>query len=132
MTMRTGLRCLKSGSNMGYYTYFIISLHGEEEKVEAFKKDLLEISKGDDGEVDDALDELLKYQCVEARLYNLEQWIDAVALKHPDVLIVLDGDGEESDDCWEARWKGDQKEIQRAIIPPFTNPALFLDKEKQN
>ena len=117
---------------MGYITYFDLTLVGDEEKVEAFKKDLLEESKSDDGEIDRDVEELLECGYLSAKLYNLEGWIDEVAPRHPDVLVILNGDGEESDDLWEARWKGDKSERQEAVIPPFTTPELLTEREKQN
>ena len=129
-TTTIGLSFLKNGSNMGYYTYYQIAFEGEEQKVEAFKKDLLEESKGDDGTVDDDLERLLKFGWGEAKLYDIEDWIDEVAPKHPDVLVILDGDGENSDDLWEIRWKGNNSERQDAKIPPFENEDLRTDSEK--
>ena len=117
---------------MGYYTYFQIAFEGDKDKVEAFKKDLLEESKDDDGDIDGYLEDLLSYSGVEAKLYDLEDWINAVAPRHPDVLVILDGDGEESDDNWQARWKGDKSERRFAVIPPFTTKELLTENEKQN
>lgn len=117
---------------MGYYTYYQIAFEGDDDNVKEFKEDLLKYSKGDDGEVDCYLEDLLSYSGVEAKLYDLEDWIDAVAPRHSDVLVILNGDGEESDDLWEARWKGDKCERQSAIIPPFTTPELLTEREKQN
>jgi len=117
---------------MGYYTYFSIAFEGDKDKVEAFKKDLLEESKDDDGDVDSYVEELLNYSGVEAKLYDLEEWIENVAPRHPDVLVILNGDGEESDDLWQARWKGNKSERQFAVIPPFTTKELLTENEKQN
>lgn len=98
--------------------------------MEAFKKDLLEESKGDDGTVDGDLEKLLNSGWEEAKLYDIEDWIDEVAPKHPDVLVILDGDGENSDDLWQTRWKGNNSERQEAKIPPFENENLRTDSEK--
>ena len=117
---------------MGYMTYFDLSIIGEEDKVESFKKDLLEESKSDDGKINSEVDALLEYGYRCAKLYDLENWIDAVAPRHPDVLVILNGDGEESGDLWEARWKGDKHERHEAIIPPFTTSELLTEKEKHN
>ena len=73
-----GLNSLKNGNNMGYYTYYQIAFEGDDDKVKAFKDDLLEFSKDDDEEVDSYLEELLSYSGVEAKLYDLEEWIDFV------------------------------------------------------
>ena len=118
--------------HMGYYTYYQIAFVGDDDKVKAFKDDLLETSKDYDGEVDSYLEDLLSYSGVEATLYDLEDWIDTVAPRHPDVIVILNGDGEESYDLWESRWKGDKYEHQEAVIPPFTTPELLTEREKQN
>ena len=117
---------------MGYYTCYNIAFQGDIEKVEDFKKDLLDISRDDEGDVDSDLEDLLSYSGVEAKLYDLEGWIDEIAPRHPDVLVILDGDGEESDDLWQHRWKGDKNERQSAIIPPFETPELFTEYEKKH
>ena len=127
-----GLNSLKTGNNMGYYTCYNIAFQGDIEKVEDFKKDLLDISRDDEGDVDSDLEDLLSYSGVEAKLYDLEGWIDEIAPRHPDVLVILDGDGEESDDLWQHRWKGDKNERQSAIIPPFETPELFTEYEKKH
>lgn len=115
---------------MGYYTYYTISFEGEEKQIDAFKKELLDFAKNEDDNYDVDLDVLLKYGSSEGKLYDLEHWISSVAPKYPDVLICLEGDGEESDDLWEERWKGNNRESQRAIIPPFENPELKTKYEK--
>lgn len=117
---------------MGYYTCYNIAFEGDEKEIEAFKKNLLDLSKDDDGYVAPDLEELLNYSCCEAKLYDLTEWIDAVAPKYPNVLVFLDGDGEESDDNWEARWKGNLYERQNAIIPPFQTPELFSEYERKH
>lgn len=129
--MTNGLMHLKSG-NMGYYTFYSIDFEGDENKVDAIKKDLIEQSKDEDGDADCWLEELLDCGEVDAKLYDLEDWIDAVAPRHPDVLVVLQGDGEEKGDSWERRWKGTEFEAQYSAIPPFKNPKLFTNKEITN
>lgn len=117
---------------MGYYTDYLICFIGDDDKVEAFKKDLLKESMDDDGEIDDALMELLVDNQVYAKLYDLDKWISNVAPRHPDVMIRLMGDGEQSDDLWESRWKGKDFETQYAQMPPFTTPSLIVDLKNNN
>ena len=117
---------------MGYITIFDLRLIGDKDKVQAFEQDLLEESKDGNDEVDSDVVELIECGYTSAKLYDLEEWIDEVAPRHPDVLVILNGDGEESDDLWECRWKGDKCERQDAIIPPFTTPELLTEEEKQN
>lgn len=125
MVTRAG-PCPKNGSSMGYYTSYGLSLYGPTDECEAFEKDLLDLSDNDE-----EVRELLKYGGCYAKLYDLEAWMDQVAKKHPSVLAILSGDGEESDDQWEHRWKGLEDEVQKAIIPPFKNERLFTEYEKK-
>lgn len=130
--MMNGPNYPKIGNNMGYYTYFSIAFEGDEKEIEEFKKDLLEVSKDEDGNVDDSLKELLDYSGCEAKLYDLDDWICSVAPKYPNVLVFLNGDGEESDDLWETRWKGEFYEVQKSIIPPFQTPELLSEYERKH
>lgn len=114
---------------MGYYTSYSLQCYGPEDKIEAFEQELLESTKSD-GEYDHEVNELIKWGCVYAKLYDIEKWIDGLAPKHPDILICLSGDGEESDDLWETRWKGTESECQKAIIPPFENNNLQIPNNK--
>jgi hypothetical protein len=96
----------------------------------AFERALSAECAKQEGELDSALEELISTGGTYAKLYDIEDWINAVAPKFPDVLICLEGSGEEQDDMWESRWKGDKYEHQEAIIPPFTTPELILEEEK--
>ena len=110
---------------MGYYTSFFLNLHGDQEEIKKFESDLYEESKRDTD-----IKELIETGTVYAKLYELEGYIDKVAPKHPGVLVILGGDGEESDDLWEARWKGNEFEKQCATIPPFENKNLAIPCDK--
>lgn len=110
---------------MGYYTNYFLTLHGDQEEIKKFESDLYEES-----EHDSDIKELIETGGIYAKLYELEGYIDKVAPKHPDVLVVLEGDGEESDDLWEARWKGEEFEKQSFIIPPFENKNLAIPCDK--
>lgn len=117
---------------MGYYTSYNIAFEGDPEQKKAFEEDLLKKSAYSDGRLDSSVVELLNTNCVYAKLYDLEAWIDQLAPKYPNLLIMLTGDGEESGDSWEKRWKGRESESQKAVIPPFKNPNLFTAYEKSN
>ena len=117
---------------MGYYTSYSISMHGDEEDIMGFTQDLLEISRNSDGSYDYDVRDLLTSGGVYAKLYEIDDWIGGVAAKYPNLLIILNGDGESSDDLWEERWKGTEHELQNAIIPPFKNQNLWTDDEKTN
>lgn len=109
---------------MGYYTSYSLDFYGKPEEVEKAKNDLLEISKDDDGEVDFELRQLIRHGGVNAKLYDIDEWIEGAAKDNPNVLIVLSGDGEESGDVWEERWKGELFELREPVMPPLKNKEL--------
>ena len=94
--------------------------------MEKFEKALLDAS-GDDFEVK----ELIGFGRVYGKCYDLESNIDELAPKFPHLLIILSGTGEDGED-WEARWRGNDKEVQYSIIPPFNNKNLWTEYEKKN
>lgn len=109
---------------MGYYTSYGLELIGSEEDVIAFEDDLLKSSSCADGTYDPDIKDLVESGGVFAKLYDIEDVISEVALRHTDVLVVLEGNGEDCGDLWESRWRGSEYEHQSAIIPPFKNKAL--------
>lgn len=111
---------------MGYYTSYNLNTYGSDEDKEKFEKKLLEIS-----DEDSDVRELLTYGGVNAKLYDLEAWIQEIVRDIPNLLVVLSGDGDDSDDQWEMRWKGEAFEEHRAVMPPFQNPELFIFFEKE-
>lgn len=117
---------------MGYYTAYGLEIYGNSEECDAFEKDLLEYTKEDDGSYDIEIQELINTGGTFAKLYDIEAWISAVAKRHPNVLIILSGDGEDNFDFWESRWKGDKYETQKAMIPPFETPELKTQSELNN
>jgi hypothetical protein len=52
----------------------------------------------------------------EGKWYDWEKEVTAISAKFPDLLIEIDGDGEESDDFWKARIKNGECEIVRGKI----------------
>ena len=118
--MMVGLKCQKSGSNMGYYTSYDIVLKGSDEDKKNFEKALRDIS---DNNTD--VDELLSSSAVYAKLYDIDAWITKVARDFPNLLVILSGAGEEQDDLWQIRWRGSVWERHEAKIPPFDSPLRF-------
>ncbi len=104
---------------MGYYTSYTLNISGPDEDVISFKEEMMSKS-ADDGE----LSELFETGFVDAKLYDLTDWISVIAPHYPNLQIILQGSGETSDDFWEARYKGKDWEIQYATIPPFENKNL--------
>ena len=134
MRMMSGPRSLKSGSSMGYYTDYGLSLLGSEEDQRNFEQDLLEQTKwvnhAGKKQIDPNIQELIETGCVYAKWYRCIEDISAIAVKYPNLLVILEGSGESQDDMWEYRWKGNLHEHQKAVIPPFKTPELLLDSEK--
>lgn len=113
---------------MGYYTAYDLWTFGDIEDTEKFDNDLLEISKDSNGEYDFEVKQLVEFGSVYAKLYDLEAWIRDVAERNPNVLVILTGNGEESFDVWEERYKGKLHERQEMIFPPFKTPELQIPK----
>ena len=110
---------------MGHYTSFCIEYEGSTEDVKKVENDFKALY-GDGG----YLNELIDTGISEMKWYDWEFDMKKVAKKNPNVLIILHGDGEESDDIWQARAKGKEFEFKSFMIPPFENPNLFKQEEK--
>lgn len=81
---------------MGYITYFTLNkIEGKDEDFDALVKDI------DEATGIDFSDE----QGQEARWYDYGEDMCRLTRKYPDLLVQLDGDGECSDDLWEARYR---------------------------
>ena len=120
---------------MGYYTSYSLSIEadkGYELDEERFQGALLEATKYADGHYDSEVKDLINTGGVWAKLYDIVDTITEIAVNFPHLLIMLSGDGEDSDDLWEQRWKGSEKEYQISTIPPFQNPNLKTEYEKKN
>ena len=126
-----GLSGLNSKS-MGYYTSYCISFFGDPKDANRFGHALLDHTKRSDGSDDFEVKELLNTGNTYAKLYDIEQHITEVAKNFPNLLIILDGDGEDSMDSWQARWKGEIHETKNVVIPPFDNADLMTEYEKKN
>lgn len=109
---------------MGYYTCFAIEFEGDEQEVNKAKDDFKHLYNG-------YLEELIDLGDAELKWYEWEKDMKKVAKENTNVLIILHGNGEESDDIWQARAKGDEYEFQSFCIPPFENPNLFTEDEKK-
>ena len=113
---------------MGYYTCFTIEYDGEEADIKKVEEDFKALYKEwNEG----YLDELIDTGSSERKWYEWEDDMRKVAKNNPNVLIILHGNGEESDDIWQARAKGDEYEFQSFCLPPFQNPNLFTEDEKK-
>ncbi len=132
--MTDGPSSLKNGSNMGYYTSYGLSVtpdKGHAADEDKFYNDLLNETAYSDGAYDIEVKELIDTGGVWAKLYNIEDKIAEIAKSYPYLLIALSGDGEDSDDNWEMRCRGDICELHRAEIPPFTRLELMTEYERK-
>ena len=120
------------GSSMGYYTYFTLQVVGNDRDENEFKKELSSTAVDEYNYPESSVEELVNYGSTEAKFYEIEEIISLIAEKYPNLLIILNGDGEESGDIWEARWKGDQYEKVEMSMPPFKNENLLMENEKKN
>lgn len=111
---------------MGYYTNYSLTEEGTPKAIKAFQEDLVESSKYKG----DILD-LINYGSIYGKYYDLADEVKTVASRHPNVLVILQGEGEDHGDIWELRCKGRETEQQVMTMPPFENPALFTKDEKQ-
>lgn len=108
---------------MGYYTYFAITMIGSEEA---------EMQAENDAQKSDnwCLKELVVTGGVEAKWYSFFEDFSTFAKQHPDILFIVDGHGEDSDDIWQHRFRGDIDERHDIEMPPFQ--TLLTEKEIEN
>lgn len=104
---------------MGYYTYYTLAYYGspeDEQALQDFQPDqadfkfpvkLIKQLIADNGDND-------------WKWYDWEEDMQTLARKFPNITFALHGDGEESDDIWEWRGRGDKYEYHRVEMPPFT------------
>lgn len=110
---------------MGYNTSYSLTAEGTPEAVEKFNTDLAASSK-----YNEDITDLLSCGCLDGKYYDLSDEIKTAAQRHPDVLVILQGIGEDPGDVWEMRCRGAEYECHAWVMPPFTNPVLLTDDEK--
>lgn len=104
---------------MGYYTYYTFSMEGDRP---GDKERVVEFLKGrDSGVVDFVFDEDLETSDM-AKWYEEEEDMRALSREFPHILFHIHGDGEDSEDLWEAHYLGGKRQLCYAVIPPF-DPA---------
>ncbi len=117
---------------MGYYTYFSLDIKGEPEEVKKaqnFRVPDDDTEFSDPYYINGILDECASHYY---KWYDWEKDMKKLARKFPNVLFILDGDGEEADDNWQFRIKGDICEHHYVELHPFTTPELLTENEKRN
>ena len=90
---------------MGYYTQFSITLEdGPEEQYGRMLKD-----------IDDILGcgDMSAFEAVYAKWYRIEEDMERLSRKYPDITVRIYGDGEESDDLWQTFWHNGRQFSER-------------------
>lgn len=107
---------------------------GDDKDIEEVEKAAEELDTTLDGKgyANEAIQLLIKDGDLEAKWYDFEEDFIPFARQFPRVLFIVTGDGEASDDRWELRVKGNDVECHEMVMPPFTNPYLLTDDEKNN
>lgn len=113
---------------MGYYTYYTLSYYGPPEDEQA----LADFEPA--GDEFDLEPQRMKQLIADNgdndwKWYDWQKDMEKLAKKFPNILFLLHGDGEESDDIWEWRGKGDKYEFHAMEMPPFTE--LLTESEKK-
>ena len=116
--MSSGLISPKSGSNMGYHTYYTLSYFGSPEDEQALQD--FQPDQEDFTYPPDFIKGMIESGYNEAKWYDWEKDMKTLAHKFPNITFALTGDGEDSGDVWEWRGKGDKYEFHRVEMPPFT------------
>lgn len=106
---------------MGYYTNYSLRLCGNDEDVKAVEQDIL------DTLYKPLAEDLVKFGYAdEYKWYSSDEDMREIAKRHPNVLIILCGEGEDEMDIWEHRYKGEIDEYHQIEMPPFTNENLVI------
>ncbi len=95
---------------MGYSTRYSLTV----ESAKSFKKQLAKIIRENEN-MSYALEEDGS-TCQDCKWYDCDEDMLAISKKHPDVLFVLSGEGEESGDLWRTYYKAGKMQHAQAII----------------
>lgn len=70
--------------------------------------------------ISEDLKQLIIEEWTDVSWINWRKDMQTLAKKFPNITFVPHGDGEESDDIWEWRGKGESEEFHSMEMPPFT------------
>lgn len=111
---------------MGYYTYYeVLEVQGESADVmrEDFLAGRIETEYGSLNEI---FEDLPGHAMDSMKWYGWKADMVSISELYPDTLIVVSGDGEDSDDTWRAYFRNGQSElIYPEIIWPDPSPDLL-------
>jgi hypothetical protein len=112
---------------MGYYTHFDLIMHPKQDTVRELEIMRVIASKIDKKDPADISDDDAKW-CLSDHLkwYDHHDHMVEVSKQFPDIIFVLCGEGEESDDIWQEYFtNGEYEEIYAEIVyPKPTNPKF--------
>lgn len=99
---------------MGYCTYYSLSVENSTENFEIYSKRLQEIS----GFQPIAL---CGDSCDYIKWRNRDEDMISLSKEYPDVLFILDGNGDDADDIWRAYYQNGKYKYSKAdiIYKPF-------------
>jgi len=106
---------------MGYLTYFTLDIvSGSDEDFDALVGDIRE-KTGIDFSRDNS---------AEAKWYDCEKDMTALSMKYPDLVVQLDGDGEDSDDLWSERFRNGECESVGVEMPDFIRITTETERRR--
>ena len=95
---------------MGYYTtYTLNKISGSDGDFDALVKDI-RVKSGVD---------FSSHNVQEAKWSRHDDDMHELSRKYPDLVVQLDGDGQDSDDLWATRYRDGESESVGAVLPPF-------------
>ena len=99
---------------MGYYTTYTIKLvSGDENDFDSLLKDIRTKSSVD----------FTEYEVQEAKWSDHDKDMLELSRKYPDLIVQLDGDGQDSEDLWATRYRNGESESVGAVLPFFQRIA---------
>lgn len=106
---------------MGYFTYFTLNkISGSDEDYNALIGDIRE-KTGYDFSNDTV---------VEGKWYDCDEDMTELSKKYPDLIVQMDGDGENSDDIWASRYHNGERESKGFEMLPFCRIATREERMK--
>lgn len=108
---------------MGYYTDYEVTVTGPSDAMREFEE------AAEDGEttIDDvSFSYIIKGMEFNAKWYNYDKDMLAVSKRFPELLFVVEANGESSGDIWRAYFRNGK---QKRIEPEMNWPEVDFDKE---
>ena len=107
---------------MGYRTNFNLTMHGEDKAIDAV------LAYAQTNELPYELKTIVVQESLDdVKWYDCKEDLRSLAKRFPAVLFILTGVGEDPDDQWEYRVRGENDEFHQmdTIAPPFGDDLLI-------